>query len=94
MVAYRKRGVFPTFPLGTNFTPEEIVLGQTLKSLKGKLGAPAKALWTMARAIDETTVPEAAKPYLQRMRLDVPRTLGEKMAQKLIVSELIAQGHV
>ncbi len=94
MAAYRKQGVFPTFPLGTDFTPEEIVLGQTLKSLKGKLGAPGKALLTMAKAIDETTVPDGAKPYLQRMQLDQPRTLGEKMAQKLIVSELVAQGHV
>ena len=70
------------------------MLGQTLKSLKGKLGAPGRALLTMAKAIDETTVPDGAKPYLLRMRLDQPRTLGEKMARKLIVSELVAQGHV
>ena len=36
-------------------------------------------------------MPKPAKPYLQRMQLDEPRTLGEKMTHKLIVSEIGAQ---
>jgi hypothetical protein len=39
-------------------------------------------------------VPEAAGPYLERMGLAESRNLKEKIARKMIVAELIAEGVV
>jgi hypothetical protein len=39
-------------------------------------------------------MPEAAGPYLERMGLEAPRNLKEKIARKMIVAELIAEGIV
>jgi hypothetical protein len=91
---HKKLGYFPTFPLGTDFTEEELVLGKTLKALKARMGSPGSAMRAMVRVIEVKGVPEAAKPYLARMGLDNPGTLQEKMSQKLIISELTAQGHI
>ena len=90
----RSKGYFPTFPFGTDFTPEEIVLGKVLKALKANLSGPAAIVTALARTMDVRNIPESAAPYLQRMQLDQPRTMRERMAQRLIVAELKAQGQL
>jgi acyl-CoA hydrolase len=90
----RSQGYFPAFPFGTDFTPEEIVLGKALKALKANLAGPAAIAKALARAVDVGEVPETAKPYLQRMQLDQPGTMRERMAQRLIIAELKAQGQL
>ncbi len=90
----RSKGYFPTFPFGTDFTPEEIVLGKVLKALKANLAGPAAIATALARTMDVGNIPESAAPYLQRMQLDQPRTMRERMAQRLIVAELKAQGQL
>ncbi len=91
---FKTRGHFPAFPFGTDFTPEELVLGKTLKALKAKLAGPAAIAKAMLGAADVGKIPEAAAPYLERMQLDRPGTLRDRMAQRLIVAELKAQGLV
>jgi len=87
----RTRGYFPAFPFGSDFTPEEIVLGKALKALKANLAGPVAIARALAR-VDMGQIPESAAPYLERMQLDQPGTLKERMAQRLIVAELKAQG--
>jgi len=92
--SHRSNGYFPAFPFGTDFTPEEIVLGKVLKSLKANLAGPAAIARALARTVDVGQIPESATPYLRRMQLEQPATMKERIAQRLIVAELKAQGQL
>ncbi len=94
LAPYREMGLLPDFPLGTDFTEEEMVLGQVLKGLKTRLATKGDLMKTIVRAMTAGTTPEAAKHYLARLGLDRPVGQKEKMIQKLIVAELRAGGHV
>jgi hypothetical protein len=90
----RAQGHFPAFPFGTDLTEIEIALGKALQALQSKLGTPGGGARAAFRALEVRTVPEAAGPYLERMGLAAPRNLKEKIARKMIVAELIAEGVV
>ena len=92
---FRKQGLFPTFPFGTDFTHEELVLSEVLQSLKAKMGSRRALFRTLAGAVGAgLSPPAAAAPYLARMGLDQPRDLKESAVQKLIVAELRNTGHI
>lgn len=91
---FKADGHFPTFPFGTDFSPEEIVLGKTLKALKARLAGPAAMARALVEVADVGQIPETALPYLRRMQLDRPETLRDRMAQRLIVAELKALGQL
>ncbi len=91
---YNKRGWFPDFPLGTDFTHEEIVLGKVLKRLKSNLGTANGLVKSVFKVMESLSVPEAAKPYLARLQLDNPITWKEQLMQKLIIAELSAGGYL
>ena len=93
MAEFKKAGYFPTFPFGIDLTEDELVLATTLKALKGRLSKPGGVVNAIKQAIETVAVPDAAKPYLERLQLLDPHTLQEKMTRKLIVAELAAQGH-
>jgi acyl-CoA hydrolase len=85
----RAAGLFPDFPFGHEFTPEELVLGKALtglknrsRSLRGKIGIMLALLKPQDR--------RAAKPYLERMDLDKPVTLKQKLLARLLTSVLVA----
>lgn len=84
---FRKRGLFEQFPFGTDFTPEEVVLGKALTSLKEKGLRSLPRLRDLGRMF---AIPEKARPYLQRMGLDAPQTLKEKLLQRVVVYALAA----
>jgi acyl-CoA hydrolase len=91
----RDGGMFPKFPFGTDFTHEELVLGDVLQNLKLKMGSRRTLFKTLAGAVGSAlSPPEAAAPYLARMGLDQPGDLKEAAIQKLIVAELKDLGHV
>jgi acyl-CoA hydrolase len=88
-------GLFPKFPFGTDFTPEEQVLADVLQSLKVKMGSRRTLFKTLAGAVGiASSLTEAAAPYLARMGLDNPRDFKETAIQKLIISELKDLGYV
>ena len=79
-------GLFPDFPFGHDFTPEELVLGKALKglqqksvSLMGKLGLGVALLRSPSAA---------ARPYLERMNLAAPRSLQERLLARLVATGL------
>jgi len=89
---WRGDGCFPPFPLGTDFTPEEIALAQSLRDIKDLMGEP----WTLIRAVvrsfahdvDETR----AAAYLERIGLAHPNTPKEVVLQHLLLLELEERG--
>ena len=94
LAEYRKADLFPPFPFGNDFTPEELVIGKALKGLKAKM---SHKVGTMAggifHAIQGVEVSEKALPYLKRMNLDHPVTFKDKIVQSLLLAELIESGH-
>ena len=94
MAEFTKKGYFPTFPFGIDLTDDELVLAKTLKALKDKLSRPRGPIGVINQAIKTHSVPDTAKPYLERLQLLNPKTLQEKMVRKLIIAELTAEGHV
>ena len=90
----RAEGLFPAFPFGTDFTPEELVLGRALRGLKERMASkkvplPIPSLREARKLLD---VPEKAKPYLERMGLDRPENARETMMQKMVIFALASQG--
>jgi hypothetical protein len=73
LAPFEKKGIFPPFPFGTDFTKEELVLGKALRWLKERMaeGLGSKAS-SIGKAMTVRSVPEKVKPYLQRMQLDIP----------------------
>jgi acyl-CoA hydrolase len=94
LAKYKEMGALPDFPLGTDFTEEEIILGRVLKGLKLRLSTKGDLMKTIVKAMTVGAAPETATRYLARLQLDQPTSQKEKMIQKLIVSELMAGGYV
>ncbi len=91
---YKKKGFFPPFPFGTDFTEEELVIGKALKGLKAQMSEGLSKFSSLGKAITIRTVPEAAKPYLERLQLDKPSSAKEKLMQKLVIYALAMQGSI
>jgi acyl-CoA hydrolase len=93
LAPFKDKGFFPPFPFGTDFTEEELVIGQALKWLKERMtdGLGSKAS-NLGKAMTVRSIPVKASPYLQRMQLDDPTTAKEHMMQKLVVYALSASG--
>lgn len=83
---FKAKGLFEPFPFGTDFTPEELVIGKSLKWLKAQM--TEKKVSSLGKAMTIRTIPEKAKPYLERLNLDKPASAKEKMMQKLVVYAL------
>lgn len=87
LAPYRARGLFPQFPFGTDLTDEEMVLKKALESLKRvverKRVRPRTAI--LRKIVD---IPDGARPYLERMKLDAPRTFKERLEQRALVYAL------
>ncbi len=88
LAPYQKRGLFEKFPLGTEFTDEEITLAGALrqfqqKAKRNRLAAGSAIARQMLRP-----VPSTAAPFLKRMDLGQPKNIREKMRQKIVLAAL------
>jgi acyl-CoA hydrolase len=88
LAPYRARGLFPLFPFGTDLTNEEVALKRALEHLKHAIThkrglIPRRGV--LRKVID---VPNDARPYLDRMKLDAPRTVKERVLQRAVVFAL------
>jgi Acetyl-CoA hydrolase/transferase C-terminal domain len=82
---FRTRGLFPPFPFGTDLTHEEIVLRQALQHLNEIITRRRVPRLRADHLRKVTAVPEKARPYLERMRLDSPRTVKERLLARALV---------
>lgn len=89
---HRKNGLLPPFPLGCDFTPEELALGKALRGVKAR--AAGSKLRMLLDAWKMKEIPASAKPYLERMQLTNPDTFQDRIVQKLLVQELKQLGAV
>ena len=81
---YRRQGLFPAFPFGTDFTEEEIVIGGALKKLKARVaGNKLAVLPGLVRSL-LTRVPDSQHPYLARMGLDAPSCFRERLMRAAV----------
>ncbi len=94
MAPFKKAGLFPPFPFGTDFTDEELVIGKALKWLKAQMTEGFSKVSSLSKAMTIRTAPQTAMPYLERLGLDHPNSAKEKMMQKLVVYALHAQGAI
>jgi len=95
LAPFKEKGMFPPFPFGMDFTEEELVIGKALRGLKEKMaeGISSKAK-SLTKAMTFRSVPENAKPYLERLELDNPVSSKEKMMQKLVLFALDSSGAI
>jgi len=87
LAKYKDRGLFKTFPFGTDLTEEEIFVGRALKILKKKKQNPLMMIATILKAF---LIPADQKPYqkyLARMQLEKAKSFEEKLYQKLLTYE-------
>ncbi|HEV8429911.1 MAG TPA: acetyl-CoA hydrolase/transferase C-terminal domain-containing protein [Pyrinomonadaceae bacterium] len=84
---YRERGLFTSFPFGTDLTEEELVLRKALIVLKQTVERKNPRLTAVRRAL---AMPKAARPYLERMKLDQPRSFKERLYSRALVYGLAA----
>ncbi|MEQ1439204.1 acetyl-CoA hydrolase/transferase C-terminal domain-containing protein [Fontimonas sp. SYSU GA230001] len=93
IAGYRAAGLFPAFPLGCDFTDDELVLARALKTVQAKAHATPKwkLLLDLAR-FRAADIPASTRPHLARVRLDAPATLQDKVARMLLVEALRAGG--
>lgn len=87
-IAGRHPGLFPEYPLGTDFTEEERDLMRALNWLKSKF--KIGELLDLGRAAMDA--PEASRYplHLQRMQLAQPQGLREELYQRLLLAALQA----
>jgi acyl-CoA hydrolase len=88
LAPYRARGLFEEFPFGTDLTREEAVLMKALGALKQRVARKKIPIPRAGELRKLAVVPESARPYLERMGLDAPRTLREKLLRRVIVYAL------
>jgi acyl-CoA hydrolase len=88
LAPYRARGFFEQFPFGTDFSEEETVLMKALGALKQRLASRRIPLPRRGGLRKLAAIPESARPYIERMGLDAPRTLREKLLRRIVVFAL------
>jgi len=88
LAPYRAKGMFPAFPCGTDFTTEELVVARCLKSMKAKTESKSTLIKAMIRALQNPTAPAQFTPYLERVQLDQPTSMEDKIARVLMMDEL------
>ena len=94
MAAGRKKGYFPAFPLGSDFTDEELALGKSLKDIKALMSKPRAMLKAIIRSYTLKVDEEEAKHFLERLSLSHPDSTKEKILQHLLLLELEENGYL
>ena len=89
---FRKAGFFSPFPFGSDLTEEEKAIGKSLKNLKVK--ASESVIKLIANILKEfcAKTPNSSKQYLGRMKLSSPKSVKEKILQKVVVYALKDSG--
>ena len=90
LAGHRRKGFFSEYPFGTDLTAEEIALSRALRFLDARTGTKLGRLATAAAAIASGRPAPRHQAALKRMRLDQPKSLNERLEQRLVVLGLDA----
>lgn len=86
---WRDEGFFQELPFGTDLTDEEIVLAKALRGMKKKLEDRDLSLLPDLEDVRQLVdIPDAARPYLERLDLADPKGLEERLLQRAVVYAL------
>jgi len=91
---FKSKGLFQPYPFGCDFTNEELVISRSLQTLKSKMSEGLGIASSLGKAMTIMSIPEKAKPYLRRLKLDNPFTAKEKMMQKMVIYALNSAGYI
>jgi len=86
----RQQGFFSEYPFGTDLTAEEAALVRALRHLDGRTGSVWGKLTTAAAALLSGRPAARHATALQRMGLEAPRTIGERLERRLVALGLEA----
>ncbi len=92
--ALREEGYFPPFPLGSDFTDEEIALGKSLKDIKALMERPKEMIRAVIRSFMHKVDAHEAQSFLERLSLTHPETTRDKVLQHLLLLELEENGYL
>ncbi|OAN17638.1 acetyl-CoA hydrolase [Photobacterium jeanii] len=79
---------FTAFPFGCSFTRQELQLGKALKKLKQQVSQPTGKLLALAKAVTAGKPTPEELPLLKRIKLDEPKSLEQRITQKLLLNAL------
>lgn len=85
----KEKSLFPPFPFGCDFTDEELKVGKTLKHIKALSSQKPRMIKFIWSALWAGTCPPRFLPLLERMQLDKPRGLKEKLYQKMLIKGFV-----
>ena len=85
---FRERGLFPEFPFGSDFTDDELRLIPALQLLKARSSTAPGRLALFLEAFLRGKPTKEMGPLLQRMSLDRPASLRERLYQRLLTAAL------
>jgi hypothetical protein len=88
LAEYRERGLFPEFPFGTDLTKEELELRKGLLALEQLIKTKKLHLPRLAEIRKVAIIPQEARKYLERMQLDQPRSVKERLLRRTLVYAL------
>jgi len=91
---YRQQDVIPSFPLGTQFDQEELVLGQALRSFANKTPIEKIKIMPDILKMGRNSLNGDSGKYFKRMELDSPKGFKEKMYKRLVACALKDCGHI
>ncbi len=91
---FYKKEVLLKFPLGTDFTPEEIALMDSLKEIKSQINQPTKLIKSLVKSLFHHSNESDAEHFLERMQLLHPKTATETLIQHLLLLELEEKGYL
>lgn len=87
---FRREGVLPEYPFGTDLTEVEQGLGRALRLLKRTLSGDL-ALPDLEDVVKTIRVPDEAEPYLERMGLADPEGIEEQVMRRAVVYGLAGE---
>jgi acyl-CoA hydrolase len=94
LAQYRERGLFQEFPFGTDLTQEELALKKALRALEQTFKGKKLRLPRLAEIRKTAAIPDQARQYLERMELDHPQSIKERLLQRAVVYALASRNAV
>ncbi|MBA6412341.1 acetyl-CoA hydrolase [Parahaliea sp. F7430] len=88
LAPFYQQGLLPDYPFGSDLTPEEQRLVETLRVLESNMGHWRSALSLLWSAWREPAPAAEVKPFLVRLELDQPSSWRDRIMAKLVAKQL------
>jgi hypothetical protein len=82
------RQCFPTFPFGSDFTPDEQALMPALQRLQMASASKSRLAAFLLTSVWKGRATGDMQPLLRRLGLDAPKTFGERVLRRLLATAL------